>query len=148
MKIGIQVAVGQVWWFLAPGDILSMPFSMELLIPLSPEFSSVHREGKPETQQANTSQLGPQATSILPLIARRGTAPSGWEPYTLEIPGRCYASFLLHAMQFQDWWEAVGRRGETPSRTYQEQAAFKKQYLSLLEKGPILSTMAKEPVRS
>lgn len=38
MKIDIQVDVGQVWQFLAPGDILSILFSMELLILLNPHL--------------------------------------------------------------------------------------------------------------
>lgn len=48
--IDIQVDVGWGRQFLAPGGILSIPFSMELLILQHPESSSVHREEKQETQ--------------------------------------------------------------------------------------------------
>lgn len=73
MKIDIQVDVGQGWQFLAPGDKSVNTLLYGVTNP--PESSSVRTEGNQEAQQANTSQPGPQVTSVLLSITRRGTAP-------------------------------------------------------------------------
>lgn len=54
MKIDIQVDVGQVWQFLAPGDSLSILFSMELLILLNPHLC-VQKEIKRLSRQIHSS---------------------------------------------------------------------------------------------